>query len=59
MLKIMLHKAQEKWLNTYNKLRNQFRIYQHCKLSRFDKQEDLKVLRRSPDFFNNVEIGQG
>ena len=24
-----------------------------------DKLEDLKVLRRSPDLFNNVKIGQG
>ena len=23
------------------------------------KQEDLKVLRRSPDLFNNVKMGQG
>ena len=23
------------------------------------EQEDLKVLRRSPDLFNNVKIGQG
>ena len=25
----------------------------------FDKLEDLKVLRRSPDLLNNVVIGQG
>ena len=25
----------------------------------FNKLEDLKVLKRSPDLFNNVEIGQG
>ena len=25
----------------------------------FSKLEDLKVLRRSPDLFNNVKIGQG
>ena len=25
----------------------------------FGKLEDLKVLRRSPDLFNNVKIGQG
>ena len=28
-----------------------------CKIS--NKLEDLKVLRRSPDLFNNVKIGQG
>ena len=26
---------------------------------RIKKLEDLKVLRRSPDLFNNVKIGQG
>ena len=29
------------------------------KVSLLDKLEDLKVLRRSPDLFNNVKIGQG
>ena len=28
-------------------------------LKRQEKLEDLKVLRRSPDLLNNVEIGQG
>ena len=28
-------------------------------LKRYLKLEDLKVLRRSPDLFNNVKIGQG
>ena len=36
----------------------------HCAPSRFTveskkKLEDLKVLRRSPDLFHNVKIGQG
>ena len=30
---------------------------EHCII--FYKLEDLKVLRRSPDLFNNVKIGQG
>ena len=28
-------------------------------LDNIEKLEDLKVLRRSPDLFNNVKIGQG
>ena len=30
-----------------------------CKEERSNKLEDLKVLRCSPDLFNNVKIGQG
>ena len=40
IINIVLHKKQENWLITWNKLRNQFQIYQICKkwkLSPFDK----------------------
>ena len=30
-----------------------------AKANKKNKLEDLKVLRRSPDLFNNVKIGQG
>ena len=29
------------------------------KVFKYQRLEDLKVLRRSPDFLNNVKIGQG
>ena len=33
--------------------------FTHQILDSYLKLEDLKVLRRSPDLFNNVKIGQG
>ena len=36
-----------------------YTVFAFCVLSSHVQLEDLKVLRRSPDLFNNVKIGQG